>query len=151
MYVKIKEGKIDRYPYSFEDLRRDNPHKSFNANTPLAVLEEHGVYVVKHEETPVFNSLTHRIQVSSIPKLVNNEWVLVKELVELDEKEQEAKLEELTVKAKEQRNKLLAATDWLALTDNTMSPEMAAYRQALRNISKQDGFPINIIWPEKPE
>jgi len=151
MYVKIRDGRVERYPYTFDDLKIDNPNVSFNKDTPLEILAYYGVYLVQHEKTPVFNSLTHRVQVSNIPKLVNNEWVLIKELVELDDSEKEHKIRELETKAKEQRNKLLAATDWLALTDNTMSPEMAAYRQELRNISKQKGFPVNIVWPEKPE
>ena len=34
------------------------------------------------------------------------------------------------------RNSLLSATDYLALSDNTMTPEMTAYRQALRDITE---------------
>ena len=34
------------------------------------------------------------------------------------------------------RNRLLAATDYLALSDNTLSAEMSTYRQALRDITE---------------
>ena len=34
------------------------------------------------------------------------------------------------------RNKLLADTDYLALSDNTMSAEMTTYRQSLRDITE---------------
>jgi hypothetical protein len=34
------------------------------------------------------------------------------------------------------RNSLLSATDYLALSDNTMTPEMTAYRQSLRDITE---------------
>lgn len=50
------------------------------------------------------------------------------------------------------RNQLLAETDWAANSDVTMSDEMRAYRQALRDITKTyqsmnaDGF----AWPTKP-
>jgi hypothetical protein len=37
-----------------------------------------------------------------------------------------------------------------ALSDNTMSTEMAAYRQALRDITAQGGFPYSVTWPTKP-
>lgn len=50
----------------------------------------------------------------------------------------------------ERRKKLLQETDYTALTDVTLSPEMAAYRQALRDIPQQDGFPFETIWPVKP-
>jgi hypothetical protein len=39
-----------------------------------------------------------------------------------------------TLRAK--RNKLLAATDYLALSDNTMTEEVETYRQALRDITE---------------
>ena len=45
----------------------------------------------------------------------------------------------------------LASTDWWALSDRTMSDEQTAYRQALRDITGQAGFPTDITWPTKPE
>ena len=49
---------------------------------------------------------------------------------------------------REQRNSLLQETDWMALSDVTISDEWKTYRQGLRDITTQDGFPHNIIWPE---
>ena len=51
------------------------------------------------------------------------------------------------------RNRLLSATDYLALSDNTMTPEMTAYRQALRDIT--EGLltveEVNaVVFPTKP-
>jgi len=48
------------------------------------------------------------------------------------------------------RNSLLAATDWTASTDLTMSAEMTTYRQALRDVPQQDAFPNEIDWPTEP-
>ena len=48
------------------------------------------------------------------------------------------------------RNDLLAETDWWATSDRTMTAEQTAYRQALRDITDQSGFPDNITWPTKP-
>lgn len=48
------------------------------------------------------------------------------------------------------RNKLLTETDYLALSDNTMTSDMQTYRQALRDIPSQSGFPTNVTWPTKP-
>jgi len=47
------------------------------------------------------------------------------------------------------RNRRLAETDYLALSDQTLSAEMATYRQALRDVPVQTD-PDNITWPEKP-
>ncbi|MAD65975.1 MAG: hypothetical protein CMK24_00655 [Porticoccaceae bacterium] len=48
------------------------------------------------------------------------------------------------------RNAELAATDWRASIDVTMSDEWRTYRQALRDVPTQHGFPENISWPPKP-
>lgn len=52
---------------------------------------------------------------------------------------------------RKQRDKKLSATDWRASSDLTLSTEWAAYRQALRDVPTQEGFPHNIIWPTEPD
>ena len=56
--------------------------------------------------------------------------------------------------ARAQRGKLLAATDWAVLPDSPLDEPsqtaMQAYRQALRDVPQQDGFPGTITWPEMP-
>ena len=53
--------------------------------------------------------------------------------------------------ARKQRNDLLTATDWQvlkALEDgNGLDFNLAAYRQALRDVPEQPGFPHDIVWP----
>lgn len=50
------------------------------------------------------------------------------------------------------RNKLLQETDWTQGKDiaDAVSSQWTTYRQALRDISNQAGFPGNIQWPEQP-
>ena len=55
---------------------------------------------------------------------------------------------------REQRNILLAETDWMGNSDVTMSNDWKTYRQALRDITKTtpaDDALSNITWPKKPE
>ena len=52
------------------------------------------------------------------------------------------------------RNRKIAATDYLALSDQTLSAEMTTYRQALRDITNgvTTVEQVNAItWPTKPE
>ena len=62
-------------------------------------------------------------------------------------------IEELEAQAREQRDVLLAASDWTQLPDvpEATREAWAVYRQALRDVPQQDGFPENIDWPAKPE
>ena len=56
----------------------------------------------------------------------------------------------LAVAARDKRNDLLAATDWTANSDVTMTTEIAVYRALLRNLPAQADFPTTINWPIKP-
>ena len=47
------------------------------------------------------------------------------------------------------RDRKLAETDYLALSDNTLSSGMETYRQELRDVPTQSD-PDNITWPSKP-
>jgi hypothetical protein len=51
---------------------------------------------------------------------------------------------------RQQRNRLIAETDYLALSDSTLSAEMATYRQALRDLPANTTDPTNPDWPVKP-
>lgn len=61
--------------------------------------------------------------------------------------------ENLANLARNRRDQLLSATDYLALSDQTMPENVKDYRQKLRDIPEQSGFPYEIEWPEieKPE
>lgn len=59
----------------------------------------------------------------------------------------------LFTSAKEKRYSLLLNCDWTQLPDVPEETRLKwqDYRQALRDITLQEGFPENIIWPTKPE
>lgn len=53
--------------------------------------------------------------------------------------------------ARDTRNVLLAATDWTQVADAPVDqPAWATYRQALRDVTGQAGFPDAIQWPTAP-
>lgn len=60
----------------------------------------------------------------------------------------------LAASARQKRDRLIAATDYLVTPDYPISDDRLAkikiYRQALRDIPEQAGFPRTITWPEKP-
>jgi hypothetical protein len=59
---------------------------------------------------------------------------------------------EFATNARSQRDKLLAESDWTQVIDAPVNQEAwATYRQSLRNVPQQDGFPTTIVWPVKPE
>lgn len=60
---------------------------------------------------------------------------------------------ELAADARLLRDQLLASTDWTQMPDvpQATKDKWASYRQALRDVPQQAGFPDNIQWPVKPE
>lgn len=58
-------------------------------------------------------------------------------------------VESLANAARAKRDALIKETDFYVLPDYPNAPQgIAEYRQALRDITKQPGFPHNIDWPE---
>jgi len=58
---------------------------------------------------------------------------------------------EFATNARNQRDTLLTQTDWTQVADAPVDKAAwAAYRQALRDVPQQIGFPTTITWPVKP-
>ena len=51
---------------------------------------------------------------------------------------------------REERDRLIAATDWWASSDLTMTAAQTAYRQALRDITETYSSLADVVWPSKP-
>ena len=62
--------------------------------------------------------------------------------------------EDYAAEAREKRNQLIAETDYLVMPDYPLPEDkrqaVLAYRQALRDVPEQEGFPRQIDWPIKP-
>lgn len=63
--------------------------------------------------------------------------------------------EEVAAQVRSQRDALIAQTDYLMMSDYPISEEdkteLEDYRQALRDIPEQEGFPSNVQWPVAPQ
>ena len=90
----------------------------------------------------------------ALPKVSSvEEWakygVEIKEVKRIVAEEQKAR------NARSVRDRLLAACDYYVMPDYPSTEEglidVKAYRQALRDITKQEGFPSEIIWPVNPK
>lgn len=141
MYVKTQNGQVKTFPYDTAMLLRDNPNTSFPSPVPDRILAEYGVYPVSNAAQPDYDPITHTAKPSA-PELVNGTWMQAWAV--------EARTD-ADVRVRSERNRLLSQTDYMALSDNTLTAEWAAYRQALRDIPQQAGFPSNVVWPNKPE
>lgn len=129
------------------------PDTSFPDTGPDANwLADSGVYPV--EEHLYFDANAFK-RVSINPTLRDG-VVYTVELVALTDKDKSQReadrLSQLGSIAREQRNRLLAECDWTQLADyaGDSKADWATYRQALRDLPKQTGFPETIDWPMQP-
>ena len=70
MYVKITSGSVDQYPYTFEQLRRDNSNVSFPKQISDRILQKYGVHEVTVDALPSYNEKTQNVAQNDAPTLV---------------------------------------------------------------------------------
>lgn len=86
MYIKVNNGIIDKYPYSIENLKQDNPNTSFPDKLTNEVLAEWNVYNVSTGELPIYDERMQKL-VEQTPEFVNDNWQKVFAVVPLTTEE----------------------------------------------------------------
>jgi len=150
MFVKATNGTVDTFPYNIGQLRRDNPNTSFPRVVPETTMAAYNMFPVELGVELTFDPLTQKIEAAATPVLTNGKWMLPKTVVALTATEIADMTAAKAQDVRSQRDKLIADTDWMALSDSTLTPAWAAYRQALRDVTAQAGFPHTVDWPVKP-
>lgn len=152
MYALIKNDVVVTYPYGINNLRQDNPNTSFPASMPDESLAEWDVYPVQSAPGP--NADHTKTVTKGMPELVDGKWTQTWIVADATAEEIAIRIEEMAQSIRTQRNQMLSDSDWTQVDDtpltNTAKQEWAIYRQALRDITKQDGFPASITWPVQP-
>jgi len=149
MYLKLTNGIPENY--SIGQLRRDNPNTSFPKTISNEILTRFDVYPYTQQEQPTYDEKTQKIVDGGFDQDESGNWTKIWNIVEKTPEELAEWIESKKQQVRSQRDMLISQTDYLALSDNTLSPEMSAYRQALRDITTQEGFPESVSWPTKPE
>jgi len=142
MHLKLTNGTPAKY--TLGQLRRDNPQTSFPKQIPDEMLASYDVYPYTRPAVPEYDNLSSKVVDGDFEQDIVGNWSLPY-VVEQQPLEQAAR------NIRSRRDGLLQETDWMAMSDVTMSPAWADYRQALRDITAQEGFPYEVIWPTKPE
>jgi hypothetical protein len=139
LYVKVTNGSI-QYPYTIGQLRKDNPNTSFPAYISADTLAAYDVYAIQEVPAPEVDPLTQRHE-QTTPVLVDGKWTQTWQVVQLPE-------DQATTNVRAKRNQLLANSDWTQLADSPVDKDAwAVYREALRNLPEQAGFPYSVTWP----
>lgn len=151
-YAKLDaSGAVEQYPYTLSDLRRDNPQTSFGRSIDADAAEAFGCVVVTPVDPPTED---HTKNVERSAQQVDGAWQ--EQWIQTD-----ATADEITERTtyssnavRFDRDKRLSECDWTTMTDSPLASdkktEWATYRQALRDVPGQSGFPFTVTWPTEP-
>jgi hypothetical protein len=165
LFVEVATGT----PKTKVQLRQENKHMSLPEAWTDATLEALGVARVTKTTAPDVGEWQVAVKdgVEQVDGVWQERWVTQEMFTEYTETDEDGVETTVTVQDQKDakvaadnaalesteratRDDLLKATDHYGLSDVTMTDAMAAYRQALRDVPQQAGFPQTITWPTKP-
>jgi hypothetical protein len=167
MYIQESTGKILQNQI---EIRKLFPNTSFKSPIATSVLKAFGIYPLEYAPEPAYNLATQKLVPKYTPEKltrqvaeITEEYMLLGyDIVNLTPEE----IAQTTIRAsiekqnrinnaKYERNRLLTQSDWTQLPDVSLTTEQkeqwATYRQQLRDLTDQQEFPTNIIWPQAPQ
>lgn len=148
MFIKVTNNQTENY--TVEQLRRDNAQVSFPQDIPETTLAEYNVFPLKSTPIPAYDERMQRVDVAD-PVYGDQGWAQAWVVQDKTEAELAAETEAQTAQIRSERNVKLTISDWTQVLDAPVDQAAwAAYRQALRDITAQDGFPWDVTWPETP-
>jgi len=146
-------------------FRKINPNTSFPFELTDEILNEFGVDRIFEGEKPEITS-PYQIVIQKGIEQIDGKWFkkyvigpIFTDAENLTASEQEAEYRsgidnQVAENVRAQRDELLQKTDWIVIkakeTETNISATFKDYRQALRDITQQEGFPHSVTWPEKP-
>ena len=150
MYIKVNNGVTENY--TIGQLRRDNPNTSFPRSIPVELLSEYGVYPVTDADRPSIDNRTQRLSKNEQATQINDTWVYEWTIANKTAEETAQYDANAAEEVRSTRDEKLADCDWTQVADSPVNKAAwATYRQALRDIPDQEGFPHEITWPAAPE
>lgn len=135
-----------------DELRRwakDNGGPSWDRTTD-EVLEALGADVVF--EGPQAQPTRYQTAFRDGVEQINGKWYTKYSVSDLDAEGIAAKDAEQAKSVRDTRNQKLKDSDWTQVADAPVNKAVwATYRQELRDLTSQTGFPWDITWPVQPE
>ena len=135
------------------EFRAAFPNTGFPIHITEQTYNEFGYDVVL--EGPQAQPTRYQVGFADGVQQIDGKWFTKYSVADMDDEAKAAKDEEQAKSVRTQRTEKLRDCDWTQLDDtpmsNTQKADWATYRQALRDVPDQAGFPFDIEWPTQPE
>jgi len=159
MYAEVQGSKLIRFPYTHGSLMEENPFTNYGSDpdlpsvfptTETAANLGYTLVEVTVQPEPTVDTRTHKIQ-QQAPSLINGLWSIGWDIIPKSADEISADTAAKATSVRAERNNRLTACDWTQLADAPGDKAAwTTYRQALRDVPLQVGFPWDVTWPETP-
>jgi hypothetical protein len=131
------------------EVRSLYPNTSFPSQWTPVLVEELGLDPVF--ETPAPTVTRYQTAYKDGVEQVAGKWVWKWSISEMDDEAKAAKDATQATAVRADRDRRLADSDWTQVADAPVNQAAwATYRQGLRDVPAQAGFPYDITWPVKP-
>ena len=153
LLIQIENGIPVGHPVTVENFRALNPKVSFpKALTPDAV-KPYGFGVYRKLSEPALSLYQKAIEIAP-QKASDCVWEQAWQVVAMTDAEVSERDDKEAKIVRSRRDGLLQETDWIVIKSYepgaNIPAEWELYRQALRDITEQAGFPYEVTWPTKP-
>lgn len=133
-----------------DQFRSEHPNTSFPAVLTPEIINDFDYDPVLEGPQPTLIPPYQYAQRDGVVE-ANGQWFTHYIAAEPDEDGKAAMDAAQAERVREDRNQRLAACDWTQLPDAPVdAAAWATYRQELRDISSQAGFPWTVVWPQEP-
>lgn len=154
MFIQIQNGSPVGYAVTEDNLKALFPNVTFPAIFTPQFMEPLGYGIYEWTQVPDVAYPNKRIEIA--PTLRNDGiYYQTWGIVEMTEEEKTEATLNQTNNVRTMRNMRLLHCDWTQGVDapltQTQVAAWAVYRQALRDVPAQSGFPWTVQWPTQPE
>jgi hypothetical protein len=144
-YARLGNNTVVEYPVYEGDIRLRFKETSFSFP-----FEPPNGYVSVADVTPPEITYLQNLT-DGTPELVNGVWTRVWIVSPATAEEIEERTKAKAAGVRRDRQNWLVRSDWTQLPDASVdSDTWGAYRDALRRVPEQEGFPWSVEWPSEP-
>lgn len=150
MEIRLRSNGAVVYEDELRRYLKENNGPSFDRLTPevLEALQADPVF----EGPQASPSLYQTAYRDGVEQKSDGKWYTKYSVADMEADAKAAKDAEVAKAVRANRDLMLSQSDWTQVADAPVNKAAwATYRQALRDLPSQAGFPHNITWPNKPE
>ena len=151
MVIKLEDGSPVGNPLTDENFFLLFPDVVFVRPLRAAAAERYGYGLYQRSEKPAAGRYEEAVEIAPV-KDENGVWTQTWQVAEVSSEKRQAIDASEAAFQRNERDQRLSQSDWTQAKDisDEVSNQWALYRQALRDVPQQSGFPWDVTWPEKP-